>query len=164
MSLSSDVVASCCYLKLIKCGNWDFFLCLSPACSSGSKCHSDNSGDFPGLEEKEKAGEGWTHSNIVVTSGCQSQVPTFSLILLKTWFLGGFSMTEIIKAFSNIFVKIYLMLLFYQVDKAREEMEKKKADFKAGKSLVVSAVVVKFHLGSGAEAKMSKRNLYYYLY
>lgn len=73
-------------------------------------------------------------------------------------------MTEIIKALSNIFVKIYLMLLFYQVDKAREEMEKKKADFKAGKSLVVSAAVVKFHLGSGAEAKMSKRNLYYYLY
>lgn len=39
------------------------------------------------------------------------------------------------------------MLLFYQVDKAREEMEKKKADFKAGKSLVVSVAVVKFHLG-----------------
>lgn len=27
----------------------------------------------------------------------------------------------------------------FQVDKAREEMEKKKADFKAGKSLVVSS-------------------------
>lgn len=95
MSLSSDIVASCCYLKLIhsfKCRNWDFFLCLSPACSSGSKCHSDNSGDFPGLEEKEKAGEGWTHSNIVVASGCQSQVPHFFPDIIKDLMArGGFN-------------------------------------------------------------------------
>lgn len=30
------------------------------------------------------------------------------------------------------------------MDKAREEMEKKKADFKAGKSLVVSEAAVRF--------------------
>lgn len=31
-----------------------------------------------------------------------------------------------------------LILLLDQVDKAKEEMEKKKADFKAGKALTVS--------------------------
>lgn len=32
---------------------------MSSACSSGSKRNSDHPGDFPGLEEEEKAGEGW---------------------------------------------------------------------------------------------------------
>lgn len=32
--------------------------CPPAACSSGCQCDSDHPGDFPGLEEEEKAGEG----------------------------------------------------------------------------------------------------------
>lgn len=41
---------------------------LPAACSSGSQRDSDHPGDVPGLEEEEKAGEGWNMFNILFTS------------------------------------------------------------------------------------------------